>query len=87
MTEIKIYSDIYKEDVVKLILGIQKAEFGIPINLKGQPDLNDLSSFYQNNDGDFWVALDDNIVVGTIALLDIGNRLGALRKMFVCRIN
>jgi GNAT superfamily N-acetyltransferase len=83
MTEIRIYSDAYKQDVANLILEIQKTEFEIPITLAGQPDLTDISNFYQNDNGNFWVAIVDNIVVGTIALLDIGNRLGALRKMFV----
>ncbi len=83
MTEIRTYSDAYKQDVANLILEIQKTEFEIPITLAGQPDLTDISNFYQNDNGNFWVALVDNIVVGTIALLDIGNRLGALRKMFV----
>jgi N-acetylglutamate synthase-like GNAT family acetyltransferase len=33
--------------------------------------------------GNFWVALDGGEVVGTVGLLDIGDRQGALRKMFV----
>ncbi len=31
----------------------------------------------------FWVAIDNTKVVGTIALIDIGNRQVCLRKMFV----
>jgi hypothetical protein len=33
--------------------------------------------------GTFGVSLDDRDVVGTVALLDIGNQRAALRKMFV----
>jgi len=83
MTEIKIYSDIYKHEIGALILDIQRTEFGAPITLEEQPDLSDVNNFYQTKNGNFWVALVDNAVVGTIALLDIGNRQGALRKMFV----
>src|SRR5215470_19353281 len=83
MTEIKIYSDIYKHEIGALILDIQRTEFGIPITLEEQPDLSDVNNFYQTKNGNFWVALVDSAVVGTIALLDIGNRQGALRKMFV----
>jgi GNAT superfamily N-acetyltransferase len=68
-----------------LILDIQKTEFGIPITLEEQPDLSDIHNFYQRNNGNFWVAFVDDITVGSIALLDIGNRQGALRKMFVNR--
>lgn len=69
--------------VVNVILPIQQTEFGIPITLDAQPDLNDIPGFYQRDNGNFWVALDSDGVVGTVALLDIGQRTGALRKMFV----
>ncbi len=80
---IEPYSDKYKQDVIDLILHIQTNEFGIPINLNGQPDLNGIPSFYQINHGNFWLAIADKKVVGTIGLLDIGNGQAALRKMFV----
>ena len=69
--------------VVRLIVGIQQNEFNLPITAKDQPDLQDIPEFYQVKNGNFWVALQESRVVGTIALLDIGNRTGALRKMFV----
>jgi N-acetylglutamate synthase-like GNAT family acetyltransferase len=69
--------------VVAVILPIQQEEFGIPISLDAQPDIQDIGSFYQRGAGNFWVALDGNEVVGTLGLLDIGNRQAALRKMFV----
>ena len=79
--------------VVSVILPIQQSEFGVPITLDAQPDLLDIAGFYQRNCGNFWVAVassgdtDAGVtrteVVGTIGLLDIGNRQAALRKMFV----
>ena len=69
--------------VAGLILPIQQAEFAIPVTLADQPDLLDIPGFYRRGHGQFWVALDEGSVVGTIALLDIGNGEGALRKMFV----
>ena len=83
MTEIKIYSSSYKQEVSGLILHIQREEFGIPISLADQPDLDDINNFYQSGHGNFWIALAEGKVIGTIALLDIGNNQGALRKMFV----
>lgn len=83
------FSPTHAAGVVGVILPIQQAEFGIPITLADQPDLLDIAGFYQQGSGGFWVALDDQTderaetVVGTIALLDIGNGDGALRKMFV----
>ncbi len=80
---IEAYTDIHKNDVADLILSIQTGEFGIPITLGLQPDLNAIPEFYQTNNGNFWIAKIDEEIIGTISLLDIGNRQGALRKMFV----
>ena len=80
---IETYTDINKKDVADLILHIQNVEFGIPITLELQPDLNEIPGFYQTNNGNFWIAKIDDKIVGTISLLDIGGRKGALRKMFV----
>lgn len=73
----------HAEGVISLILPIQQAEFGIPITRDDQPDLQDPPASYRRGSGNFWVALDGERVVGTIALLDIGARQAALRKMFV----
>lgn len=73
----------HADQVVALILPIQREEFGVPITLADQPDLLDVPGFYQRGAGGFWVALDGDAVVGTIAVVDIGCGQGALRKMFV----
>ncbi|BBB91405.1 MAG TPA: GNAT family N-acetyltransferase [Methylomusa anaerophila] len=80
---IKKYSAEYKDEIIDLILDIQQNEFQIPIKKEDQPDLNDIPNFYQALHGNFWMAICNNRVVGTISLRDIGNKQGALRKMFV----
>lgn len=81
---IEPFQDDFEEAVAGLIIPIQQDEFGIAITYEEQPDLRDVDGFYRRGAGDFWVALtEDRIVVGTIALIDIGNGEGALRKMFV----
>ena len=50
---------------------------GRPARPAGHP------GFYRRGNGNFWVALADGEVVGTLALLDLGEGQGALRKMFV----
>jgi N-acetylglutamate synthase-like GNAT family acetyltransferase len=77
------YVETYKDAIIELILNIQQNEFGIAIRREDQPDLADIKNFYQTENGNFWVALCQGKVVGTISLKDIGNRQGALRKMFV----
>jgi N-acetylglutamate synthase-like GNAT family acetyltransferase len=81
--EIKPFEEKYKTQVGELISKIQREEFGLEITLEQQPDLQDIAAFYQHGSGNFWIALHDDKVVGTIALLDIGNKQAALRKMFV----
>ncbi|MBI9089122.1 MAG: GNAT family N-acetyltransferase [Desulfobacterium sp.] len=83
--EISPFSPDHGEMVVDLIVGIQQNEFNISITIDNQPDLLTIPAFYQKGKGNFWVALDQGQVVGTISLLDIGNGQVALRKMFVAK--
>jgi putative acetyltransferase len=83
MITISTYQEIHKNAIIELILNIQQNEFKVPITREEQPDLETISAFYQQKNGQFWVALNDNKVVGTLALIDIGNGMGAIRKMFV----
>lgn len=73
----------HQAGVADLILPIQRQEFGLDITLEAQPDLLDIPGFYRRGQGNFWVALEEGAVVGSIGLLDIGAGQGALRKMFV----
>jgi N-acetylglutamate synthase-like GNAT family acetyltransferase len=81
--EIVPFASQHVEGVGALIVGIQRDEFQIPITLEDQPDLKNIPAFYQQGAGNFWVAISEGEVVGTVALLDLGNHQGALRKMFV----
>lgn len=83
LLNIRKYQASDQEQVLQLILNIQQQEYNIPITREDQPDLLTIDSFYQQENGNFWVACDGDHVVGTIALLDIGNQQVALRKMFV----
>ena len=83
MIAVRAFSSEDAQGVAALIVPIQREEFGIPIALADQPDLTDIAGFYQRSAGNFWVALHEGTVIGSIALLDIGNSQAALRKMFV----
>ncbi len=85
VNQIKIdeFSIKYQDDILNLIVNIQQKEFGIDITAADQPDLCNIKDFYQVNKSNFWVALFNKEVVGTVSLLDIGHKQAALRKMFV----
>ncbi len=84
MTNINIceYKSDYCQRIIEMILEIQQDEYKIPISLKDQPDLEDIEKYYQRR-GKFWVAVDENSVIGTIGIIDIGDGNAVLRKMFV----
>jgi GNAT superfamily N-acetyltransferase len=77
--------------VPSLILTIQNDEFGIPITLADQPDLLDVPGTYLQGKGCFLVAEIPGVpspsghLAGTVALIDCGEGLAALRKMFVAK--
>jgi GNAT superfamily N-acetyltransferase len=81
MVLVEPYANGDRDGVVRVVLGIQRDELGVPITLDDQPDLADVPAHYQRGRGGFWVARDGG-VVGTIGLLDTGGEV-ALRKMFV----
>ena len=81
--EIKEYSNEYEQEVIEMILNIQQKEFNVPVSIADQPDLLNVKDFYCNGLGNFWIALEEDRLIGSIALIDIQNGQSALRKMFV----
>lgn len=78
------YSDKYKEDVIKLVFNILENEFGHH-SKSGRPDVCNISEFYQKDEkSNFWIAVDENDnVLGAIALLNLGEGRGNLRRLYV----
>jgi putative acetyltransferase len=81
--EIKQFHTQYADQIPSLILNIQQNEFHVPITINDQKDLLNIPDFYQQRNGNFWVAVNEDEVVGTIALIDCAENVGAIRKMFV----
>ncbi len=83
VVRIQEYREEHRDQIIDLILDIQNNEFNVNLSLKDQPDLLCINDYYQKDHGNFWVALKDQKVIGTISLLDISNSQVALRKLFV----
>ena len=83
MIKIETYTEKYKPHIATLILNIQNNEFNVPLTIADQPDLLDIENFYFKKNSSFWVAVEDEKLIGTIALIDFDNGQAALRKMFV----
>ena len=80
MMTIERYLGGRDEEIAALILGIQNGEAGLDLTVADQPDLTDIVEAYAQ--GGFWVALDGDVIVGTIGLLVYG-AVGVLKKFFV----
>jgi GNAT superfamily N-acetyltransferase len=73
-----------RDAVARLVVAIQRDEFGVPITYEQQPDLQDPIGFFCRDGGGFWTAkTDGGDIVGTIGLTVFAPGQGALRKMFV----
>lgn len=81
--DIVAFDEINGDALRQMIITIQRDEFNIEITLDDQPDLSDIEGYYCKGKGGFWIAKAGNEVVGSVALIDIGNCQVALRKMFV----
>lgn len=63
------YGTEYRTEVLSLILHIQNDEAKINLSLEEQPDLQCISESYRTPGGEFWIAIADGHVVGTIGLM------------------
>jgi len=82
MIKIIPYTEKYKDDVVRLVLDVYEKE----LDFKGyeRPDILNIQSTYQNKkDNNFWIALNDNKLVGMVGLLGKTKTLAYLKRMIV----
>ena len=80
------YKDEFREQTIELIKKILNVEFGCEIDLNSKDkDLHDNNIFeiYQKNKGNFWLAVLDKKVIGTIALRNFNNGRGYLKRMYI----
>ncbi len=80
---IETYSGRYDNEIISLILSIQNDEAKIGLSLQEQPDLLDIRRSYQQSGGEFWIALSDGKVIGTIGLIIKENYCAIMKKFFV----
>ncbi|MDO5811843.1 MAG: GNAT family N-acetyltransferase [Bacillota bacterium] len=81
--KVETYSGKFDDEIISLILSIQNDEAKIGLSLGEQPDLMDIHSCYQQPGGEFWIALSDDKVIGTIGLMLKENHCAVLKKFFV----
>ncbi|MFA6423992.1 MAG: GNAT family N-acetyltransferase [Candidatus Magasanikbacteria bacterium] len=81
MYKIVAYDDTMKDGVVQFLLSILEGEF----NHTGieRPDIYSISATYQKDGGNFWVAFDQDKLIGTAGLINYGSNNGYIKRMSV----
>ncbi|MGD0576688.1 MAG: GNAT family N-acetyltransferase [Candidatus Staskawiczbacteria bacterium] len=82
--EIVEYTDEFKEQIKDLITCIYDDERGNERRVR--PDLEIIKERYQGNNGNFWVAINEGKVVGTIGLINQGNKRASMHRFCVAKI-
>ncbi len=81
---ITTFDNKYAKDVIDLVLTCRNNGSKPIKGIELQPDLLNIQSEYIEKGGNFWVALHDDKVVGTIAFSPYPNKkTGVLKKFFV----
>lgn len=80
---IQSFEHKYQPEVVALIERIQVGEFKIPIEEGQRKELQSISNSFQKEKSNYWVALFNEKVIGTIAVIDIGHNAFELRDVFL----
>ena len=75
------YTDEFKNKVIDFWIKICVEEYGFKNWEKNIRNMN--NNTYKNNGGNFWLAVDDEKIVGTISIENIGNNIGILKGMYI----
>jgi GNAT superfamily N-acetyltransferase len=77
------YREEYASAIKEFVLSVLGGEFGWWDT--NRPDLDDIGGFYQGKNSEFWIALENGRVVGTIAIKDYGKGRAYLKRMYVAK--
>jgi len=81
--KITVFDNKYTQEIIDLVLSTQNDGTRPVIGLDTQSDLLNIQSQYIDRGGNFWVAIENDRVVGTIAFYPFSNKIGVLKKFFV----
>jgi N-acetylglutamate synthase-like GNAT family acetyltransferase len=83
MITIKEFEPAQQAAAIVHILDIENNEFAMGLTLEQQTDIVDIQKEYQQRNGNFWIALDEENVIGTTGIYSLPGNIGELRRMFV----
>ena len=75
------FEDKYKQQVIEFWIKICVEEFGFK---EWEKDIKNMDNYtYKQNGGNFWIAIKNEEVIGTISLQNLGQGEGLLKAMYV----
>lgn len=83
MITISQFEDKYTEDVINLVLHFQNDGTRPLVSVNDQPDLLNIVGEYINKGGNFWIAKDDDKLIGSIGIMPYNTEIAVLKKFFV----
>ena len=83
MIKICQFSNEYTNDVIDLVLHFQNDGTRPLVSVDDQPDLLNICGEYIDKGGNFWIAKDDNKLIGFIGIMPYTSVIAVLKKFFV----
>lgn len=83
MIEIKIYSESDQDEVIAHVLYCQNDGTRPYVSINDQPELQNIKGKYIENGGNFWVARENETLIGCIGMMKFDDNLAILKKFFV----
>ena len=83
MISIRQFEDSYTQDVIELVLHFQNGGTRPTVTVNDQPDLLDIKENYIDAGGNFWIATDNDRLIGSVGIMPCGKEIAVLKKFFV----
>ena len=83
MITISQFEEKYTQDVIDIVLHFQNDGTRPIISVEDQPDLLNIIGEYINTGGNFWIAKNDEMLIGTIGIMPYSSEIAILKKFFV----
>ena len=83
MITISQFEDKYTQDVIDLVLHFQNDGTRPIVTVNDQPDMLNITHEYINKGGNFWIAKDNERLIGSIGIMPYSDQIAVLKKFFV----
>lgn len=83
MISIIQFKESYTQDIIDLVLHFQNDGTRPSVTVNDQKDLLNIRECYINAGGDFWIATDNNKLIGSIGIMPYSEDVAVL-KNFLC---